>query len=279
MSKPAQGWEVFVLEYARSKDQPVASLIQGAIGEGAFDLPFSFVLARRGDAVVLVDSGFMRDGSGERMATKFGVPYWISPLRLLGELGVAAGDVTDIVLTHAHFDHMGSIDRFPRARIHIQKREFLTWIDYMALPPRFSYLTEIVNPDDLKHAYEAAVDHRLDLVDGDVDDLLPGLHVRLGPGHTPGHQLVLLESARGRLVVTGDCIYAPYQVTGRGKNGVYVPLTNAVGTTLDQLKTIDRIRQELGDDLSRLVILHDPKGWQDFTPVKEIEGFRIRRAS
>jgi glyoxylase-like metal-dependent hydrolase (beta-lactamase superfamily II) len=221
----------------------------------------------------------MRDGSGERMSVKFGVPHWVSPLRLLAELGVAPGDVTDIVLTHAHFDHMGSIDRFPRARIHMQKRELLGWIEYLAVPPRFGFLTETINPDDIRHAYDAALDHRLNLVDGDVDDLLPGLHVRLGLGHTPGHQFVVIDTARGPRVVTGDCMYSPYQVTGRGGNGVYVPLTNALGTTLDQLNTIHRIHQAIEGDFSRLLILHDPRGWPDLPLVKEVEGFRIRKAS
>lgn len=275
----SRNWEVFVLEYARSKDQPVASLIQGALSEGAFDLPFSFVLARRGEAVALVDTGFMRDGSGERMSQKFGVPYWVSPLRLLGELGVAPGDVTDIVLTHAHFDHMGSVDRFPNARIHMQKRELLGWIEYLALPRRFGWLTEIINPDNIRQALDAAVDHRLDLVDGDVDDLLPGLHLRLGTGHTPGHQFAVIETARGRLAISGDCMYAPYQVTGRNGDGVYVPLTNAVGTAYDQLRTLDRIHQAIEGDLSRLVILHDPEGWPGLPVVKRLEGFTIARAS
>ncbi len=272
-------WDVHVLEYARSKDQPLADLIQGAVQDGVLDLPFGFVLARRGEAVVLVDSGFMRDGSGEQMSRKFNVPYWISPLRLLKELGVAPGDVTDIVLTHAHFDHMGSIDRFPRARLHLQKRELLAWIEYLALPPRFGWLTQIVNPDDVRHLFDASVEHRLHLVDGDVNDLFPGLHLRLGAGHTPGHQFVAIDTARGRLAIAGDCIYAQRQVTGKNEDGVYVPLTNALGTALDQLMTIDRIHQEIGGDLSRLILMHDPEGWPQLPLVKDVEGFRIRKAS
>ncbi len=77
------GWTVHVLEYARSKDQPLASLIQGTLADGVVDLPFSFVLARGGGATVLIDTGFMREGGGEVMSVKFGIPSWISPLRLL----------------------------------------------------------------------------------------------------------------------------------------------------------------------------------------------------
>jgi glyoxylase-like metal-dependent hydrolase (beta-lactamase superfamily II) len=280
MASPTRNdWDVHVLEYARSKDQPLASLIQGALADGAVDLPFSFVLARRAGAVALVDSGFMREGSGEKMSVKFGIPEWISPLRLLGELGVTAADVTDIVISHAHFDHLGSIGKFPRAQIHVQKRELLSWVEMLALPPRFGYLTEIINPDDLRRAFDAAVEHRLHLVDGDVDDLLPGLHVRLAPGHTIGQQFAIIETARGRLVVSGDCVYARRNLTGRGKDGVYAPLSNAVGSTWDQLVSMDRINQEIGGDLSRLIILHDGERWPGMSVVKEVEGFRIVKAA
>ncbi len=272
-------WDVHVIEFARSRQQRMAGLIQGAPPDEVHDLPFSFVLARGGDRTVLCDTGFMREGSGLAMSLKFDVPSWISPLRMLAELGVGPDDVTDIVLSHAHFDHMGSIGKFPRARLHIQKREILSWHEAMALPPAFGFLTAIVNPDDLRAAFDAAVEHRLNLVDGDVDDLLPGLHVRLGLGHTMGQQFTVLETARGRLVVSGDCVYSHRNLCGHDHDGVYVPLTNAIGAAWDQLKTIDRINKTIEGDLDRLVILHDAERWKGWPVVKEVEGFRIVRAA
>jgi glyoxylase-like metal-dependent hydrolase (beta-lactamase superfamily II) len=274
----AAHWDVHVIEFARSKDQLVAGLVHGAYDAGVIDLPFSFVLARRADRTVLVDTGFMREGRGAAMSEKFGIPHWVSPLRMLAGMGVAPDDVTDIVLSHAHFDHMGSIGKFPKARIHIQKREILSWIEAMALPPQFGFLTEIINPDDLRRAFDASVEHRLDLVDGDVDDLLPGIHVRLGEGHTIGQQFVIIETARGRLVVSGDCVYSRRNICGHNNDGVYAPLANAVGSIWEQLKTIDRINKEIGGDLERLIILHDGDRWKHLPIVKEVDGFRILKA-
>ena len=272
-------WDVHVIEFARSRQQRMAGLIHGAPPDEVHDLPFSFVLARGGDRTVLCDTGFMREGSGEAMSVKFDVPSWISPVRMLAELGVTPDDVTDIVLSHAHFDHMGSIGKFPKARLHIQKRELLSWHEAMALPREFGFLTAIINPDDLRAAFDAAVEHRLNLVDGDVDDLLPGLHVRLGPGHTMGQQFIVLDTARGRLVVSGDCVYARRNLCGHNHDGVYVPLTNAIGAAWDQLKTIDRINKAIEGDLDRLVILHDAERWKGRPVVREVEGFRIVRVS
>ena len=62
----ANTWEVFVIEFARSKDQPLDGLISGAHDDGVVDLPFSFVLAKSGGKVVLVDTGFSAEALFER---------------------------------------------------------------------------------------------------------------------------------------------------------------------------------------------------------------------
>ncbi len=275
----ADAWKLFVLEYAQSKDQPVASLIQGAYGDGTIDLPFAFVLAQGHGRSILVDCGFMREGNGIAVAEKFGIPRWISPVRMVEAMGVAAGEITDIVLSHAHFDHMGSIEQFPNAMLHLQKCELLSWVELMALPPRFGFLTAVLDPDDIHSALDAAREHRLTLLDGDQDDVLPGVHVRRGEGHTFGQQFVVLETARGRVVVAGDCVYGSRNLTGTDHDGVYIPLGSGIGSAWDQLKSLDRIDREIAGDLDRLVILHDFDRWARFETVKEVEGFRIFRAA
>ncbi len=268
-------WDVFVLEYARSKEQPWVDLISGMYEDGVVDLPFSFVLARRGDRNVLIDTGFMQDDHS--FSQKFGIPYWISPLRLLGELGLEPGAVTDIFVTHAHFDHMGSIGEFPNAQIYIQKSELLSWYEAIALPKRFAHLTMIIDPDNLRAALDASIEHRVTLVDGDKDNVLPGIHARLGSGHTIGQQFIVIETEAGRRTVSGDCIYSRRQLTGHNHDGVYVPLNNAVGSVWEQLKTIDKMNDEIGGDLTKLVVLHDVERWQGHPVVKEVDGFRIVR--
>jgi glyoxylase-like metal-dependent hydrolase (beta-lactamase superfamily II) len=276
----ADTWDLYVLEYARSQNQPWVDLISGMYKDGVMDLPFSFVLARQGDRNVLVDCGFMKDEHGhENFADRFGIPFWISPLRLLAELGIAPGDITDVVLSHAHFDHMGSIAEFPNARIFIQKSELLTWYEWIALPKRFSHLTAIIDPDNLKTALEASIEHRVTLIDGDKDNVLPGLHVRLGSGHTIGQQFVIFETAKGRRVISGDCVYSARQFAGHNHSGQHVPLNNATGSVYEQIKTIERIDVEIAGDLANLIILHDIERWKGLPVVKEIEGFRIIKAA
>ena len=272
-------WDVHVIEFARSKDQPLIDLVNGASPSKVLDLPFGFVLAQNAERNVLVDTGFLNEGSGAEFSKKFGIPYWISPVRMLEEMGIKADEVTDIVLSHAHFDHMGSISAFTKARIFIQKREWLSWNEAMALPPQYGFLTAIINPDDMRAAFDAAVEHRLVLVDGDRDDVVPGIHVRLGEGHTLGQQFVLIETARGRLVAAGDCIYSTLNLTGHKHDGVYAPLNNGVGSIWKQLETMDRINEEISGDFSRLIMMHDNDRWAHLPVVKEVDGFRIVKAS
>jgi glyoxylase-like metal-dependent hydrolase (beta-lactamase superfamily II) len=267
-------WRVYVMEYARSKDQPWVDLISGMYHDGVMDLPFSFILAQRGDRNVLVDVGFMQDDYNT-FSRKFGIPTWISPVRMLSEMNLAPEAISDIFITHAHFDHMGSIAEFPNAQIYIQKSELLSWYEAIALPKRFGHLTAIIDPDNLRTALDASIQHRVTLIDGDKDNVLPGIHVRLGSGHTIGQQFVLIDTAVGRRVISGDCLYSRHQLTGRDNDGVYVPLNNATGSVWEQLKTLDKMSDELGGDLGRLVVLHDIERWKGLPIEKEVEGFRI----
>jgi glyoxylase-like metal-dependent hydrolase (beta-lactamase superfamily II) len=267
-------WRVYVMEYARSKNQPWVDLISGMYHDGVMDLPFSFILAQREDRNVLVDTGFMQDDHNS-FARKFGIPTWISPVRMLSEMNLAPEAISDIFITHAHFDHMGSIAEFPNAQIYIQKSELMSWYEAIALPKRFGHLTAIIDPDNLRTALDASIQHRVTLIDGDKDNVLPGIHVRLGSGHTIGQQFVLLDTAVGRRVISGDCLYSRHQLTGRDNDGVYVPLNNATGSVWEQLKTLDKMNDELGGDLERLVVLHDIERWKGLPIEKEVEGFRI----
>lgn len=189
------------------------------------------------------------------------------------------GHLGNVIMTHAHFDHMGSIAEFPKAQIHIQKSELLTCYEAITLPKRFSHLTAIIDPENLRACLEASIEHRVTLIDGDKDNVLPGLHVRIASGHTIGQQFVILETGQGRRVIPGDCLYNKCQLHGHNNDGVYVPLNNATGSVWEQIKSLDKLNDEIGGDLKNLVILHDPDRWKDLPVEKEVEGWKIVRAA
>jgi glyoxylase-like metal-dependent hydrolase (beta-lactamase superfamily II) len=121
--------------------------------------------------------------------------------RLMAELGIEADRITDVVLTHLHGDHAaGSIDQdgrpaFPEAVYHVQARE----LDAVrqAGPDPWRHLLEPLTAADQLHACEGAVD----LVAGGGG---PSVRLEPTPGHTPGHQSVLVSEDGDHVLIAGD---------------------------------------------------------------------------
>lgn len=157
-------------------------LVQGFPGKSVCHggLGWSTVtLLRHEGRIVLVDVG------------AFGMRREIA--KQLKAQGVAPGDVTDVVLTHAHYDHSVNFTLFPNATAWIGADE-LAWA--AAQPPGFNPLPEL-------YVRELATSARVRRV-ASGDELLPGLTAIAGPGHTPGHLLFLLEAEGQRILFTGD---------------------------------------------------------------------------
>ncbi len=116
----------------------------------------------------------------------------------LATLGIAPGDVTDIVMSHLHYDHAGGIMSFPNAQVWLQAAEW----DFANNPPAYQ--------EGIYIKSEFAVPpERLRLVEGERDLFGDGT-IRLvpTPGHTAGHQALLVAGAQNYLL-TGDAAYEP----------------------------------------------------------------------
>jgi len=150
-------------------------------------------------------------GNGDKFPPKLKDIYGIDHDRAIGaalrEVGVSPDDIDTVVMTHMHFDHSGGTTRrtasgalepvFRRARHVVQRRE---WED--ATHPhernRASYLQENVGP--------LADANLLQLVDGEAE-IAPGVRVLPTPGHTAGHQSVLIGEPGGpRALFLGDVV-------------------------------------------------------------------------
>ena len=158
----------------------------------------TLTLLRDGTNVVLFDAG-----SGPAFQPTAG-----RMLDDLSALGVDPGDVTHLVLTHAHPDHLwGVVDdfeepMFPNARHLIGRAEHDYWTDPATV--------ESIGVD--RQAFAVGAARRLgqvaDLLEtfGDGDTVAPGVTARLTPGHTPGHMSLELDLAGERVTVIGDAV-------------------------------------------------------------------------
>ena len=157
-------------------------LIQGFPGKSVCHggLGWSTVTLLRGAGrVVLLDVG------------AFGVRRELA--KQLQNAGVAADEVTDVVLTHAHYDHAVNFTLFPEATVWIGAAE-LAWA--AAQPPGFDPLPELY----VRELSESARVRRIE----PGDEFLPALHAIAAPGHTPGHLIFLLNGNALPLLFTGD---------------------------------------------------------------------------
>ena len=155
--------------------------------------------------VVLIDNGH-----GDKYDVKFAQIYGIDDEELnveasLNAAGFSRADVTDVILTHLHFDHAGGntvvsgdrhVPAFPNATYHVQKRH-LAWARASNPREKASFFPENFEP------IEAA--GQLREVDGEVE-ILPGLHALLVDGHTEAQQMILAKGDTRSLVFVADLL-------------------------------------------------------------------------
>jgi len=151
---------------------------------------------------VLVDCGIW-DGFPEKLRTRIysiDQPDFASTLK--AQAGLDPSEITDVIATHLHFDHVGGFfssggrSRFPQASLHIQKGQ-LAWAKSPSDKDRGSYVPEMIAALE---AYPKLVVH-----DG-AWALVPGLDVELAHGHTPFMQIVKVTSGARTIIHTADMI-------------------------------------------------------------------------
>lgn len=146
---------------------------------------FAFAV-RAAEGVVLVDTGI---GPPHALIDRVYAPQRVPLDDALAGIGVALQDIVAIVNTHLHFDHCGGNERFPNVPAYVQSDEYTA-----ALEPGYTVAGWI--------AFEGA---RFQMVSGEAD-IASGVRVYSTPGHTPGHQSVLVESDEGAIVIAGQVV-------------------------------------------------------------------------
>jgi N-acyl homoserine lactone hydrolase len=259
-------YSIWVLEYAYVPQYHMSGIIYGAHNEGYRKLPYGYVVIKGQDRVAMVDVGFNNKDLGGTFASMYGVENWHSPREILAQCGVTPEQVTDIFVTHAHFDHIGGTSEFPNATFYIQEQELSKWIWAMSLGRKFSFLTGAIDPADIMRMVNSAKEGRLVIVDGDREDILPGIDVHAAlDSHTWGCMYVRVRNdgmpdSQDSYVFAGDLVYCMENLRGRdGSEGMYIPVGLAVGSQMNLLTATDRMLGMVGNDVKRVIPVHEER--------------------
>lgn len=222
-----------------------SSLVAGAAKGPQIDIAFTIwpIVDAASRRVILVDAGFYRD---KFMAAWKPRDYVRPSVALQSGLDIPPDRVTDIIVTHSHWDHFDGADLFPKATIWIQKAEF----DYYLGAEGTVQNRGGLDAEDAPMFAKLNAEGRVKLIDGDNKEIIPGIRVYTGGKHTFESQFVGVTTAEGTMVVASDNAY------------LYKNLDNglAIAQTLDPASNVAAQKRmvELAGNANRVIPGHDP---------------------
>ena len=259
-------YSIWVMEYAHVMEQANSLFVYGAHNQGHRKMPFGYVVIKGQGRTMMVDVGYDHDAYGKVLAESYGVRSWQPPSMVLAEVGVRPEEVSTIFLTHAHFDHMGNTQEFPNATFYIQERELSKWVWSMTLERRFRWLMLGIDPADILRTVDLARQRRLVCVDGDREDVVPGIDLRAAfDTHTWGSMYVTVRNdlavdSANAWVFAGDLVYAHDNLQGPDPNDPqYVPVGLATGSQFTLIMTSEEMVKRAGGDSRRVVPVHEER--------------------
>jgi len=155
---------------------------------------------------ILLDAGFLKDIPE---AKDFDLADYVRPDSVLSKLALKPGDITDIVLSHPHWDHIDGIGLFPNARIWIQKEDYNY---YVGTAWQKDGHNGGFNKRDIRMLVDLNLAGKLTLVDGDDKEIIPGIKVYTGSRHTFNSQYVLVETGVNKVLLASDNIWIYYSL-------------------------------------------------------------------
>lgn len=228
---------------------PKSVSVVGAGERFVLSLPISAYLLDTREGYVLVDTGLNSDLVHDpQLRKEFFLDRGWNPAPIvkpqhelitqLERIGVSPKEIEHVVLTHMHMDHTGGLKHFRHASISVQRREY-----------------EVALHEDTPKAYfetdYSYFDMRWDGLEGDTE-LMPGLEVLATPGHTPGHQsLVVTLPKTGVVMLVGDA--------GDLQENFDKELPPGSATDEEAaLRSIRRLKETAREREGRLFLGHDP---------------------
>jgi glyoxylase-like metal-dependent hydrolase (beta-lactamase superfamily II) len=256
----ADTYEVFAIRYATRQGQRRDHFLGGDPHNAVMQMDYFVWLIRNAERTIVVDTGF-----NAAMAAKRQRELLRSPSEGLALMGVDSRTVKDVVITHMHYDHVGTFDEFPEARFHLQDAEM-----------HYATGRHMCN-GFMNHAYEVEeVIGMVRLVYKDrvtfhrgEETIAPGVSLHHIGGHTDGLQAVRVKTQRGWVVLASDASHY-YEHMGHKR---FFSIAFNVGDMLNGYRTLER----LADSSDHIIPGHDPLVMQYYPAASPaLEGIAVR---
>ncbi len=253
-------YTIRAIRYATLQKFPLAGLVMGAPKDQVIDIAMVFWVIQGGGHTILFDSGFHR----EKWFADFHITDYLAPNEAVGQAGIPGSSVTDIIVSHAHWDHMGGIDLFPNATIWIQKQEF-EYYTGAAWQPGGQHGG--IDPDDVQELVQRNVRGQMRFVNGDDVEILPGIRAYTGARHTFASQYIRVGGEPPYVLASDNC-YLYENLKSHRASATFDP-ADEPGNIAAQRRMIS-----LAGSADRVVPGHDPAQFERFPTIGRVARIR-----
>ena len=245
---------MYAIRYATLPGFPLAALVNGADPARKLDIAMIVWLVKGNGRTILVDSGFYRP----QFLKQWTVKDFMKPSDAVAQAGVKPDDITDVVITHMHWDHADGMDLFPKARIWLQKDEY-TYYTGEAWQQKNTHGG--IDPDDVLSVVKLNTEGRVGLVNGDAQEIFPGITCYTGGRHTYQSQYVGVNTKEGTVILASDNMYL-YENLDK-----HLPIAQTLDAS-SNLRAQDRMK-ELAARPNLIIPGHDPAEFDRFPKVND----------
>jgi glyoxylase-like metal-dependent hydrolase (beta-lactamase superfamily II) len=259
MSAAAPTYEIYALRYATRAARRAEHFIGGDPHDGPMPMDYFVWAAVSPGRSFVIDTGFTAEVAARRKRE------WLRcPAESLRLIGLDPDTVEDVILTHLHYDHVGSFHKFARARFHLQEPEMHYATGRYMRHHRLRHSFEV---EDVAGMVRMLFADRVVFHDGDAE-LAPGVTLHVCSGHSAGLQCVRVNTRRGPVVVASDVTHFYENL----ESGRPFPTAFHVG---GMLESFDRLRA-LAPSVRHIVPGHDPEVMRRYPAVPGLEGIAVR---
>jgi glyoxylase-like metal-dependent hydrolase (beta-lactamase superfamily II) len=247
---PTPEYSIRAIRYATLPGYPLSDLVIGGPKDQKIDIAMVVWLIRGGGHTILFDCGF----HNEKFFKEYPMKDYMRPDEAVKTAGVQPADVTDIVISHAHWDHMDGLDLFPKAQVWIQKDEY-RYYTMEAWQPGGNH--DGVDAEDAKELVQLNTEGRVHLVDGDNVEILPGIRAYTGSRHTYASQYLRVDG-NPPYVLASDNVYLYLNLSAHLASATFSDADHAANIA-QQARMI-----QLAGSPDRVIPGHDPLQFQKF---------------